>query len=255
MSGDNPFQTLPWRLPVLCLFLALTVWVTDTNQSLFLALNGVAPLLPADLLLAITLLGNALAGAALIAVSLDRQPRMIWAAVLAAPLGILFVRGLKPLVALARPAGVLSPDAINIVGPTLRSMSFPSGHTTSAFVFAAVVYALADDRRVKILGLAIAVVVAASRIVVGAHWPIDVLVAAAGGWICGFAGVGWSKRLVWTESERGRQGAALIVTAAAIELMFFTHYDLPGEAVVGWLLAVSALVCVAFVIRRAALAG
>jgi membrane-associated phospholipid phosphatase len=248
MAGDKLSSALPWRLPLVALLLALTVWATDTNRSLFLALNGTAPLLPADLLLAITLMGNALAVAALIAGSLARRPRMIWAAVLAAPLGMLFVRGLKPLVALPRPAAVLPADAITIVGPMLKMMSFPSGHATTAFVFAAVVHALSDNRRSKVLALAIAITVAASRVVVGAHWPLDVLVAAGGGWVSGYVGAEWSKRLAWTAGERGRLGAALIVAAAAIGLMLM-HYDLPGEAAMGWLLAAGALICAASVFR------
>jgi membrane-associated phospholipid phosphatase len=252
MTADKPVLVLPWRLPLACLVSALAIWATDSNQVLFLAVNGMAQRLPADMLLAITLLGNVLAGTAMIAGSLPRYPRMIWAAVLAAPLGVVFVRGLKPLFDLPRPAGVFPPDVISIVGPTLKTMSFPSGHATTAFVFAAVIQVLASDRRVKVLALATAVAVAASRIAVGAHWPLDVLVAAAGGWICGYVGAEWSKRLAWTGSERGRLGAALIVTAAAVGLMIFTHYDVSGEAFMGRLLALGALVCVGSVFRQVA---
>ncbi len=246
MADDRPALVLPWRLPLVLALLALIVWATDANLALFLALNGAAALLPGDLLLAITLLGHVLACIALLGGALLRQPRAIWAALLAAPLATLFARGLKSVTLLPRPAAVLPAEAINVVGPTLKALSFPSGHATTAFLFAAVVHGLSNDRRLRVVALAIAISVAASRIAVGAHWPLDVLVGAIGGWISGSLGAAWSKRLAWTAGERGRRVAALIVIGGAIGLMLM-RYDLAGEAVMGWLLAVGALVCAASV--------
>ncbi|MEQ8967814.1 MAG: phosphatase PAP2 family protein [Azospirillaceae bacterium] len=77
--------------------------------------------------------------------------------------------------------------------------SFPSGHANTAFAFALAVGLLVPPLR---LPLAIwAVLVAASRVVVGAHWPADVFAGAAVAvvttiWIArGFAARGWVFRM------------------------------------------------------------
>jgi len=233
--GAEPSQ-LPWRLPLAAALLAAVVGISGVNQALFLAINHVAALFSDDFLLALTLLGNLLAGMALLGAALRSRAQMIWAAVLAAPFATLFVHGTKQLLATPRPAAVLSADVMTIVGPTLKAMSFPSGHTTTAFVYAAVVWALAGDRRWRALVLAAAVCVGLSRILVGAHWPVDVLAGAAGGWFCGGLGVAWSRRLSWTTSEAGRRWATAVVAAACLGLLI-TPYTLPGEEITGWLLA------------------
>ena len=226
----------PWRLPLACTLAAGLIGVGGANHSVFLAINALGRDLPPDLLLALTLLGNVLAGMALISPWLRRQPRLFWAAVLAAPLATLFVQGGKRLFDQPRPAAVLSADSINIAGPVLKALSFPSGHTATAFVFAAVIFFLVEDRRWRVVALFVAAMVAASRILVGAHWPLDVLGGAVGGWLCGWLGASWSQRLAWTDSRRAGLAAALLVALAALGLLF-VPYSLPAEQAMGWLLA------------------
>lgn len=82
------------------------------------------------------------------------------------------------------------PEVFDEVGPLhfthlvndFTFQSFPSGHTTTAFAFAMVIGFLSP--RWFPLGLAAAVVVGLSRIVVGAHYPTDVI----GGIVTGVLG-------------------------------------------------------------------
>lgn len=58
--------------------------------------------------------------------------------------------------------------------------SFPSGHTTTVFALACALTLLYPRRRLVVAGWAAAALVGASRVVVGAHFPGDVL---AGAWL------------------------------------------------------------------------
>ncbi len=65
---------------------------------------------------------------------------------------------------------------IHIVGPRLKHRSFPSGHTTTAFSGAAILWILFGGRWV--LAFLFALMVGYSRVYVSAHFPLDVIVGA-----------------------------------------------------------------------------
>ena len=75
----------------------------------------------------------------------------------------------------ARPAAVFDLEEMVILGEVLTRRSFPSGHTaTATWAFCVVAY-LGANRAFVILFSALAVMVGVSRVVVGAHFPSDVL--------------------------------------------------------------------------------
>jgi undecaprenyl-diphosphatase len=64
-------------------------------------------------------------------------------------------------------------DTVHCVGSRLRSNSFPSGHTTTAFTAAALLSLL--YRGYFLLAFLPALLVAFSRVYMGVHFPVDVL--------------------------------------------------------------------------------
>jgi undecaprenyl-diphosphatase len=84
-------------------------------------------------------------------------------------------------------------------------LSFPSGHTTRAFVAAAFVALSLKDWRWGAPLLAYASVMGLSRIYVGAHWPSDVL----GGAVLGIAWAVGFERLATRDSYRRFRDAVL----------------------------------------------
>ena len=217
---------LAWALvPALLLAgLVLLVHLSGSNTPLFITLNAAGGSLPSALWATITLGGSVLGALALLAPTLKTRPRWLASAFLASPLAMLFSQGGKQYFDIMRPAGVLEAESFNLIGQKLYVHAFPSGHATTVFVLAAALI-LAWPRAatrwraaVGILGLA--GLVAFSRIAVGAHWPLDVLAGAAGGWTAGAIGVWLSIRLPAFSEPRGVRVMATIVLATSLALLF-----------------------------------
>lgn len=201
--------------PVLgLLFMLDRAWMMQSIQSW-------TTLLPDSLWAGITLLGNGAMLFACLALAWRQRPDWLMAAFCALPFATLYARGLKNLIVSPRPAGVLPLEQLHIIGDRLLNHSFPSGHTLSAFGFAAVILLAGKaPRSIAWLALLGAMLVGLSRIAVGAHWPTDVLAGAAGGWLAGAFGVMLAQRWAWTRQRRAEQLLALIVLIASLSLFF-----------------------------------
>lgn len=91
---------------------------------------------------------------------------------------------LKPLVGRVRPFAVNT--AVELLTAPPLDASFPSGHTAASF---AAVFALkASGSRLWTPALAVAVVIAFSRLYLYVHWPSDVLCGGLLGTALGYAG-------------------------------------------------------------------
>lgn len=204
--------------------LAAGVWAGGRNTELFQFLNAAASGLPASLWAMLTVCGSVLGAIALLAPTLKTQPRWLASAFLAAPLAVLFSEGCKRYFDVLRPAGVLAADSFNLIGQKLYVHAFPSGHSTTAFVAAAALVLAwpgAGRRRgAGLLVLGVAGLVAFSRIAVGAHWPLDVLTGATGGWLCGACGVWLSERLRFWERPGGVRAMASVALGTSLALLF-----------------------------------
>lgn len=174
--------------------------------------------LPAVFWESVTTLGDERMALALLLPFCLRYPRVFWAIVVASLIGALLSRGFKVWLPMQRPAALLEAGDITIIGSRLTRHSFPSGHTVSAFAFAAVWVVQLAWRALPIVGLAF--LVGFSRVAVGAHWPIDVLVGAAIGSLAAWAGVMLSRRWQWGARVGGHWALAVFVALAALTLPF-----------------------------------
>ncbi len=198
--------------------------VAGLDRAAFFAINELAlRWLPFWLPSNLTILGHGLVAVMILAPLLPRAPQVLAAALYAAPLAALFSRFGKWLVAAARPAAVLDPSSFRVQGPLLSGHnSFPSGHSITIFLVVSTVI-LADQRLrrrpVATLGLLCAGLLAASsRIMVGAHWPSDVLVGAVLGMLAGALGSFGAERWRLWRREGTSTAFALIVLACACAL-------------------------------------
>jgi undecaprenyl-diphosphatase len=96
----------------------------------------------------------------------------LWQLVLAVVLCYALVDGvLKPAVARARPFEAVAD--VRVVGYRPVTYSFPSGHAASAFAGAFIVILMLPRARLALWALA--ALVAASRVYIGVHYPLDVI--------------------------------------------------------------------------------
>lgn len=171
-------------LILLVSMLALLCLNQDLNLSLFHAINGLSPSLPQWLQLGITDLGHGSTLGTIVLICLLRRPELMPRVLTASLLSMILVPLLKQYFDAPRPAATL--DFLYIVGETRLHHSFPSGHSTSAFLFAGTLLMVMQDKKSKWVLLMGAAMVALSRILVGAHWPVDTLAGALLGLSCAY---------------------------------------------------------------------
>lgn len=210
-------------LPLLVLLaLGLAVLALDLNLALELWLRSRLAFAGTTAWSAATLAGDALVTPLAIAPFLARRPRLGAEGMLAALLATVGVHVLKPLVHMPRPAAVI--EGMVVIGPRLLAGSFPSGHTASAFTVLGLLVAAGQLRGwlPLVTGALLASLVGLSRVMVGAHWPADVLAGAALGWCCGWAAV-------WLLRKLPGAGRPALAGSCAGLLAVLAVFDLIGH--------------------------
>ena len=209
-----------WGPPSAALLLAAAVALSGSNVTLFHWFNA-WPAWSGNVLWAdLTVLGDTVFVFALLLPWWRRRPDIVYAAFLAAVPATLWVDVLKPLVDSPRPAAVLGASAIHVIGPVLTARSFPSGHTTAIFTLAGVVALSLTRSRWRWPVLGLATLIGISRCAVGAHWPLDVLGGAFGGWLSAWAGVVLARRWHAAGARRGLRATLTVLCLVACLSLF-----------------------------------
>lgn len=164
-----------------CGVLALLLLLSGRNQALFLQLHHAGAVLPALLWRLLSMFGEwSLVIAALLLLA-QRRPQCLPSLVVAVLLGIGSAILLKAAFAVPRPFLVLPAGSVQLLDVLPANGAFPSGHAIASALLAGV---LVQGRRwgwqAGLMGLVL--LVCWSRIAIGVHWPLDVLVGAALGW-------------------------------------------------------------------------
>ena len=195
------------------------------NQPLFQFINSL-PLGPEWLWQNITFMGDGLPVFVLLIFFSRKNAQILWIGLLAALITGLGVQLGKPLFDLLRPAAILNGDDIQIIGQILKRNSFPSGHSATAFVLAGVLMHIMP-RNFKWPLIIAASLIAWSRVKVGAHWPMDIMVGSLLGWYAAKAAFLLSTRYNWLASKhivvRRRGEIALYSLAVVCTLALWSH--------------------------------
>jgi membrane-associated phospholipid phosphatase len=193
--------------------------LSSANTSLFYSLNGLSRHTGEPLWANITLLGEGLLAVALIAPIARWRRDIAWTLLLTALLATAVVHGVKELFEIPRPASVLPATDFNIIGPRLLVVSFPSGHTTTITILATVLALQLNRACVYGLSVVVILLVGVSRVVVGAHWPIDILGGMLLGWLLALAGIRLAQQLPFGV-ERNWQTAVCLFSLMAAALFW-----------------------------------
>lgn len=154
----------------------------------------------------LTQLGDALIILSILSVLFINVPKM-WESLLTATIiSAIFSKELKDFFSIPRPAEFYDKNSFIIIGEPLHGFSsFPSGHSITIFTTLTILMFafMPQERYYKILWCCLMIctglLIASTRVGVGAHHPLDVLVGSVVGFISGLIGIFMSRKFnIWT---------------------------------------------------------
>lgn len=228
---------------VSCVLLLSALLLTQLYgyHGLFAELNGWGARLPGQIWAAITLLGDTRVALAFLLIFVYRNPQILPATLFAAVPVTLVIHFFKNFYQLERPAAVLNVDSFNLIGKALKAGSFPSGHSATIGVIAALLILISRYGFQRVVVIVLMLVVAVSRVMVGAHWPVDTFVGSAIGLLFGLMGYWLSTRY---QLLRGRVSQWLLVALllVAAYTTFFNNGGYPSGHYFAMAIALVALI-------------
>lgn len=175
----------------------------SVQKDLFYFLNGNLSKFP-SIQHNLTELGDVLIFFPLITIFFIYAPKLWEALITSALLSLVVSATLKRLFAMPRPAAIFDNESFTIIGRTLSGKTaLPSGHSIATFVvIATVLFAFMPKRNVhKILWsffmITVGLILAFSRVGVGAHHPLDVIVGSIIGYVVVVLGININNKLNW----------------------------------------------------------
>jgi membrane-associated phospholipid phosphatase len=218
-----------WLPPAIMLALVAGIHATGANHAVFLWLNHGGHVVGDVAWFHLTMLGDGAVALTLVLPWIRRAPGLFWAALVAAMVAALWTQVTKQLIDVPRPLTVFGDGAFHLAGPAFRHVSFPSGHAAAAAALAGILILGVEGHalwRVALLGLA--VLVGVSRIMVGVHWPLDVLWGMLGGWLGAWSGLALQARRGWRTAGWGGIVAGVVLMAVAASLLVSHHIGMPA---------------------------
>ena len=224
MYSHVPFSAWVWLPPMLALLFGAALLNPGANLAVFLLLNREGHVLGEVFWANLTMLGDGAVALALALTSIRRAPRAFWAALIAAVLATLWVQMFKQFIDVQRPLAVLAPGQFFQSGPAYRAVSFPSGHAAAIFALTGIwVMSLRDQPWLRTAMLLLAVLVSLSRVMVGVHWPLDLVGGMLGGWAAAWLGLRAVSGAPCKTSGAGGLFAGLLLLMVAAALLVSRH--------------------------------
>ena len=234
ISGQFPLTKVYWRsvyLALLCIVLGLYIHGSPLNQQ-WLMLGHRNSWFSDQFWLFVTQWGDAAQALVLLLTLFMQNPvKLAWVlktwlmGMIASPL-------LKKAWDAPRPLSVLEPQWLHVIGQTpMGGNSMPSGHALAAGSLAALLFFALDRDRLVWRGVVVllCILIALSRLAVGAHWPADVLVGLGLGVLLVLAAQFWERVQPWSAHLATDRAQSLLVVLMVV--LVYALWHLPSE---GW---------------------
>lgn len=178
------------------------------QQDLFFYLNSKLSAFP-NIQYNLTQLGDVIILFPFVSIFALYSPKL-WEAIITSSLLSLLVSALlKNLFKMPRPAAFLNNDNFTIIGKTLTGhTSLPSGHSMTTFiVITLVLFAFMPQKWWKKTAwvftmITLGFIITFSRVGVGAHYPLDVIIGSTIGYILAIIGIKINSTLNWSDKLR-----------------------------------------------------
>lgn len=217
-----------WGLPFFAIALAAIIYFSHSNLALFLKINNLSEYTGDTFWAVLTFFSDGLVSFIILLPWIRKKPRLVWAVLIAAILFTLVGQGIKRLVDVPRPPQVLPSDAFHLIGPDWGQYAFPSGHAAMIFMLAGAFVFTTTRSWLRGLLIMFASLIALSRVVVGVHWPLDILAGAAIGWVGVWVGLHLSQYSRWGWQGFGQIILGAVLLAACIVLFFVDYTGYSG---------------------------
>lgn len=215
--------------------------MSDLNKSLFLDLNQISLYSTKYLWVFFTFWGDALASTIILIPFIRKKPDILWGGLIGAISCAVVVYLLKQHFGVKRPTAVLSLDEFIHIGRMVKRGSFPSGHTATAFWLAGTIAFSFRKFKITITVLSLASLIGLSRIAVGVHWPLDVIMGAIIGWFFAYFGHFIYGMFIKKEMYSGIKIFMILLSILAFYTAFI--YDAHYPSVINIKIVGGALLC------------
>jgi membrane-associated phospholipid phosphatase len=218
-----------WLLAVAgiaAVFGTLLYWAGGYHAG-FAAIHALRRILPPTIWENLTYLGDTAVALFVLLMLARRLPALLWAGTIAALLGSVTVNVLKNLIGALRPPAALDAATLAVIGRVYHNGSFPSGHAVTAFALACTILPLCRGAWSRALLLCAASTIAVTRVIVGVHWPLDLLAGATLGALLSL--VAWNLACRWRFGLTPEGHLALVgVNMLACGIALFDAPDYPA---------------------------
>lgn len=240
---DNNFKKLKFRLfitpALLLMFIGLVFFFNnainpiayiDFQKKWFYDLNAFLSQIP-NFQYNITQFGDASICLSILTILFLKYPKLWEALISASIFSAIFSKILKEFFCVPRPASALDTNSFIIIGKMLpgSTSSLPSGHSiTIMTVLTVLMFAFEPKNNLKktiwfAAFLTTGLIVAMSRVAIGAHFPIDVMIGCIVGYISGISGIFFSRKynfLSWISLKKYYPVFIVIYLIATIFIVY-----------------------------------
>lgn len=171
----------------------------EIQKDIFIDINSTLGQFP-SLMLNLTQLGDALIFLSFLTLLIIYAPKFWESLISASIVSAILSKFLKVLFSVPRPAAILDNETFIIIGKKLVGhSSLPSGHSITTFTIITVLMYAFMPKKISskvawvILLIGLGFIIISTRVGVGAHFPLDVIIGGIIGYISGLIGIFISK--------------------------------------------------------------